>query len=75
MVATEDGGIAFEQNAQRMTADDVLRVSHNIVLNVLRVENEHFKTEGLKEKYDNCLQDFIDVWQGRAGSSETERTA
>ena len=75
MVATKDGGIAFEQNAQRKTADDVLRVSHNIVLNVLRVENEHFKTEGLKEKYDNCLQDFIDVWQGRAGSSETERTA
>lgn len=69
MVATDNDGIAFEQTAQRKPADDALRVSHNIVLNVLRVENEHFETQGLKEKYDLCLQDFIDIWQGRAGSS------
>jgi hypothetical protein len=65
MVATDNDGIAFEQTAQRKPADDALRVSHNIVLNVLRVENEHFKTEGLKERYDHCLQDFVDVWQRR----------
>lgn len=69
MVATNDDGISFEQTAQRKPADNALRVSHNIVLNVLRVENEHFKIQGLKEQYDLCLQDFVDIWQGRSVSS------
>ena len=69
MVATEDGGISFEQTAQRGPADNALRVSHNILLNVLRVENEHFKIPGLKAQYDICLQDFIDVWHGDSASS------
>jgi hypothetical protein len=69
MVATEDGGISFEQTAQRGPADNALRVSHNILLNVIRVENEHFKIPGLKDRYDICLQDFMDIWRGRSASS------
>jgi len=64
-VATEDGGFSFEQTAQRGPADNALRVSHNIILNVVRVENEHFKIPGLREQYDICLQDFMDIWEGR----------
>jgi hypothetical protein len=66
MVPTEDGGLAFEETAQRGTADNVLRVAHNIILNVLRVEDERFKTPGLREKYEACLKDFMEVWQGRS---------
>lgn len=69
LVATEDGGLSFEQTAQRHPADNALRVAHNVVLNVMRVENERFKIAGLKERYATCLQDFVDVWQGRSVSS------
>jgi hypothetical protein len=66
MVATENDGVSFEVTAQRKPADRALRVSHNIVLNVIRVEEEHFKIPSLKEKYDTCLQDFMDIWQGQS---------
>ena len=69
VVATNDDGISFEQTAQQKPADNALRVSHNIILNVLKVENEHFTIPGLKEQYDLCLQDFVDIWQGRSASS------
>jgi len=63
MTASENDGISFADTAQRKEADQVLRVSHNIFLNVLRVQEEHFKVPGLNELNEICLQDFVDIWQ------------
>ncbi len=56
-------GIQFKQTAQRKVADNALRVSHNVFLDVLRVEDEHFGFARLKEQNELCLQDFIDIWR------------
>jgi uncharacterized protein DUF5677 len=69
LVATDDGGLTFEQTAQRHPADNALRVAHNVILNVMRVENERFQIAGLAERYATCLQDFVDIWQGRSVES------
>src|SRR4029077_8728426 len=50
MEAGQNGGIAFAGAAQRKEADNALRVSHNIILDALRVEDEHFSVPGLKEQ-------------------------
>jgi hypothetical protein len=68
VAAGENDGIAFVGTAQREEADKALRISHNIFLDVFRVEDEHFGIPGLKEQNDICLQDFIDIWQKRSAS-------
>ena len=65
MAAGENDAISFIDTAQRKEADNALRVSHNIILDVLRVEDEQFNTPGLKEQNESCLQDFVDIWQNR----------
>jgi hypothetical protein len=67
--ASENDGISFIHTAQRKPADNALRVSHNIFLDVLRVQDEHFAVPGLKEQNELCLQDFMDIWQKR-GTAE-----
>jgi hypothetical protein len=63
MAASENDGISFLDEPQRKEADNALRVSHNIFLDVLRVQDEHFRVPGLKEQNEVCLQDFVDIWQ------------
>jgi hypothetical protein len=63
MEASPDAGISFMDRAQRKEADQALRVAHNVLLDVLRVQNEHFSIAGLKEQNEVYLQDFIDIWQ------------
>ena len=63
MSPTDNGGIAFVDAAQRQEADNAIRVAHNLVLDVLRVQDEHFSVPGLKELNELCLQDFIDIWK------------
>ncbi len=56
-------GIAFMDRAQRKETDQALRVAHNVLLDVLRVQDEHFSVPGLKEQNEARLQDFVDIWQ------------
>lgn len=63
MEAGPNEGIAFMDRAQPKEADQALRVAHNILLDVLRVQDEHYSVPGLKEQNEVCLRDFIDIWQ------------
>jgi len=63
MEASPNAGISFMDRAQRKEADQALRVAHNVLLDVLRVQDEHFSVAGLKEQNEVCLRDFIDIWQ------------
>jgi hypothetical protein len=65
MEAGPDEGISFMDRAQRKEADQALRMAHNILLDVLRVQDEHFSVSGLNERNQVCLQDFVDIWQKR----------
>ena len=64
--AGENEGIAFLGTAQRKEADNTLRIAHHICLDVLLVQDEHFKVPGLKEQIDICFQDFMDIWKKRS---------
>jgi hypothetical protein len=61
-------GVSFIAEAQRKEADNALRVSHNILLDVLAVQHEHFAVPGSKEQNELCLQDFMDIWQQPSSS-------
>jgi hypothetical protein len=63
MVARPDGGADIASDAQRRDADIALRVSHNVMLCVLKVEKDHFPRLNLQAQYDARLQDFMDIWQ------------
>ena len=63
MVAGFNEGISFMDRAQRQESDQALRVAHNVLLDVLRLQDEHFAVPGLKERNEACLQDFVEIWQ------------
>jgi hypothetical protein len=56
-----DDGFSFESKPQRGAADKALMVSHNIILDVLAVQAEHFKLPGLAEQLAICQKDFLDI--------------
>jgi hypothetical protein len=56
------GGVSFVPTAQRKEADDALLTAHNIILDVLNVQNDRFAVPGLSEKLQTCFQDFLDIW-------------
>lgn len=63
MATGPNESISFRDTAQRKEADQALRVGHNILLDVLRVQDEQFAVPGLKEENEARLQDFVDIWQ------------
>jgi len=58
----QDDTISFVPTAQRKPADGAFRVAHNIILQVLGIQDGRFKVAGLEEKLQICMQDFIDIW-------------
>lgn len=56
-----DGRMEMKQN-QTDVADRALVPSHLCILNVLEVQDERFKIEGLKEAIQVCFQDYERVW-------------
>jgi hypothetical protein len=61
----DGGGFTFVPTAQRKEADSVLVTAHNVILQVLEVQEERFPLPGLQQKLQTCSQDFLDIWKGR----------
>jgi hypothetical protein len=61
----DGGGFTFVPTAQRKEVDTVLITAHNVILQVLEVQDERFSVPGLKEKLQTCSQDFLDIWKNR----------
>jgi hypothetical protein len=59
---TVDGRIGFQPDSQPELADQALQTAHNCILNVLDVQNERFKIEGLGDQLQICFKDFLEVW-------------
>lgn len=70
----EDGkiirGASFIPTAQRREADQALMTAHNIILNVLGVQEERFKVPGLHAQIQQCMQDFIEMYGKAEQKSE-----
>jgi hypothetical protein len=57
-----DDRMGFYAEAQPDMADQALLTAHNCILNVLEVQNERFKIDGLNEQIQTCFKDFLEVW-------------
>lgn len=57
-----EGRIQFRHDSEPQVSDQALMTAHNCILNVLEVQNERFKIDGLQEQLQTCLQDFVDIW-------------
>jgi hypothetical protein len=57
-----DDRMEFQGESQTELADQALTVAHNCILNVLEVQNERFKIDGLSEQLQTCLTDFLQIW-------------
>jgi hypothetical protein len=58
----EGEGLIFDGGPQRERADEALISAHNLILNNLDLQKEHFKLDALGEPLQKCLSDFHDVW-------------
>lgn len=61
--ASQSGGLSFIPTATRNEADQALIVAHNILLEVLRVQDDRFKVLGLGEQLEACKNDFLDIYR------------
>jgi len=57
-----DGQMSLKVDAQPEIVDRSLMTAHNCLLDVLDVQKERFKLEGLEEAMQVCYKDFIRAW-------------
>ncbi len=60
---TANGTMDFDEGPQRDDADTALITAHNLILNILDLQKEHFKLDSLGEPLQKCFQDFLDIWK------------
>lgn len=58
----QPNGIGFNPDSQPDEATVALRYAHEIILYVLRAQNEHFKMQALGEALDTATRDFCEIW-------------
>ena len=58
-----DDGIQFQHESEPAVADQALMTAHNCILNVVEVQSERFKIDGLQEQLQTCLRDFVEIWK------------
>jgi hypothetical protein len=56
-------GLEFDGGAQRKRADDALITAHNVILDNLALQEQHFKLNALEKPLQTCRSDFIDIWR------------
>jgi hypothetical protein len=58
----ESGGLVFDGGPQRKRADHALISAHNLILNNLNLQREHFKLAAMEGPLEKCASDFRDIW-------------
>lgn len=61
--AIREEGLIFDGAAQRDRADEALITGHNILLNVLDLQKEHFHLKELEPLLQTCFEDFMAIWR------------
>jgi hypothetical protein len=55
-------GSGFNPDSQPEEATRALRYGHEIILYVLKAQNDHFKMQALGETLDIAIRDFCEIW-------------
>ncbi|MDO8432187.1 MAG: DUF5677 domain-containing protein [Candidatus Binatus sp.] len=58
-----DGTITFDNESQRGLADRALITGHNLMLDMLCLQREHFGLVALDDPVAKCLKDFAEIWK------------
>ena len=58
----EEQLIEFDEGPQRSTADEAMITAHNILLNILDLQKEHFGLAQLDAPLQRCFADFLEIW-------------
>jgi hypothetical protein len=61
-----DTTASFNPDAQRQCADQVLRTTHRILIEVLKIQDKRFSLIGLRDAIEKCLEDYVTIWKGKA---------
>ncbi len=64
--------LTFVDGPQRDEADSCLHLAHNILLQVLALQQEHFAFDVLAEPLTKCYQDFLEIWGERPSHKPNE---
>lgn len=56
-----ENSITFKHGAQREDADNVFFTSHELLLNVIDLQREHFDLKELESQLKTCNQDFVEI--------------
>jgi hypothetical protein len=59
----ESKGFIFDGGPQHKRADDALITAHNLALNNLDLQKDHFNLASLEDPLQKCLSDFRDIWK------------
>jgi hypothetical protein len=62
MVETKNGGLSFDEGAQRERGSQALVRAHDIILRVLGTQNEYFKLN-LDSEISELIADFKSIWE------------
>jgi hypothetical protein len=57
-----EGTISLKADAQPEIADRSLMTAHNCLLDVIKVQSEHFKIASLEDAIQVCYRDFVRIW-------------
>jgi hypothetical protein len=68
---SETGGLEFDATPQRDEADNALITAHNLLLNVIDLQKEHFNLTALEKPLQTCFQDFLEVWKRQQKQDES----
>lgn len=64
----EAGGLGFNPGPQRVEVRMALISAHNLILNIIDLQKEHFKLDELEKPLERCVQDFNDIWGRKDGT-------
>lgn len=59
----EDGAIAYDGSSQRDEADRTLMTSHSLLIEVLELQQSHFKVPGLDVMVKERRSEFFSLWR------------
>ena len=67
LTESEADGITFDGGPQHEAAEGALMTAHNLLLNMLDLQKEHFGLQQLEEPLQKCFEDFLEIWKKSYG--------
>lgn len=66
-----DGGINVKDEPRRNTAEIAFPIAHFFIIEVLRLQIEHFGLDGDDPVFQQCLKDYMYIWKEENSSTQS----